>query len=198
MRLYELKKPKEITQVRDFIKSKEQANWKIGSWEWTPYVKELLAAHDFEPVGSGSRASVYMHPTYNFALKVFEPDSGYVKWFEFSKRNQDNPFCPKLRGKIVTIVKGEVFAARIEKLQDIPTIYEELNEQSQLLLEYWNDWPDDFHNIQTGNKYLDPIFKLFGTYYRYLDFGSNNIMRRGNQAVIIDPFFGGRKKLKKR
>lgn len=80
--------------------------------------------------------------------------------------------------------------------------YEELNEQSQLLIGYWNTYgARKFHEadrIKTGNKYLDPIFKLFQKYNRYLDLGPANIMRRGDQAVIIDPFFGGRKKLKKR
>ena len=196
MRLHELKKPKEIDLLRNYKQNTVVDPRSLKTW--AGYARELLEPHDFEAIGAGAFGTVYMHPTYPFALKVFRKDSGFTRWFKFAKQNQSNPFVPKLKGQIVTILKGEIYASRMEKLEQIPNNKhgwpdpDYLNEASQVFLKYYNHFKAEYKNNPpvTGNEDMDSIFQIFSRNKGRLDLGWMNIMKRGDQLVVIDPFYG--------
>ena len=191
MRLHELKKPKEIDLLRSYHQNAMIDNWR-------DYANELLGPHGFKSVGVGYYGTVYVHPTYPFALKVFRKDSGFTEWFRFAKQNQSNPFVPKLKGQLVTILKGYIYAVRMEKLERPPNKFgrvdqNQLNEQSILFMKYFNYFnkrglPKDLPII--GDENIDSIFQIFSDNKDKLDLGPNNIMVRGDQIVVTDPLAG--------
>jgi hypothetical protein len=141
-------------------------------------------------IGNGTYAAVYENPKFDYVLKIFtHEDVGYKQYLSYVMSNQSNPFVPKLRGKLVKL-SSTAYAVRMEQLQPIE---------------------DD--SIFT--KYIDPTSKHMGTVIRKVFAKSNhpflkknfpqlydmtrqpfnlndietenNIMRRGNTIVVIDP-----------
>ena len=129
MKINELHKPKEINQLRDIWNYEYQrAKEKEPNMPFDDFIKasasrnirndivELLGKYGFEKVGEGLYGQVFINPNHDYALKVFRGDSGYVKWIDFCRNHQDNPYIPKIKGKIIKITPN-IFAIRMEKLE---------------------------------------------------------------------------------
>ena len=191
MRLSELYKPKEINSFR-----KEYNN---DRFQWIYKAMAALKQYGFNYAGQGSFATVAINDNYPFALKLFREDAGYIKWLDFCKKNQNNPFIPKTRGKVIRVIKAtqknsrDIYAIRIEKLNNYFTERNE-TELNSLFLKYVYEARRNkkLGKIgSSGNKFVDDIVDEFTKNFKLLDLTYSNIMRRNNsQIVIIDPYFG--------
>ena len=185
--LTELKKPKDIDKFRKFYQELEQGT---ANSSWRYYVNKVLAEYGFKQIGKGSFASVYSNPKYPYVLKVFRKDDGYVKWFNFCRQHQGNPLIPIIRGKVVKITEM-FFAVRLEKLRSYNgfSMREPHNKLNKLFADKIDNKQQDDLEL-TGNKYIDPIIKVFLEHEGYIDLHAANLMKRQDgQIVIIDPFF---------
>ena len=195
MRLLELHKPAEISAFRTQKKY----------WRDEDLIYDTMAKYGFRFAGEGASAHVFIHDSYPYALKIFNKDNAYVSWFNFCRENQDNPFVPKIRGKVLKIKNG-VYACRVEKLDNWNFSKISLNDASKIFLDalkkgvFVHRRTDeiDFSKYIGLDKNLDKVLKFF---YKtlsmpvndfrndvVLDLHHNNFMLRGNQIVIIDPF----------
>ena len=195
--LNELHKPEEITQFRQEYKSRfgqetnprELAVRTHSKRDDLTYIKnvpdKLLRKYGFERTGQGHAAVVYTHPEYPYVLKLFQKDDGYITWYNFCKKNQDNPYIPKFRGNLVKITPGW-YAARIEKLQ--PANIEQFSK-----IQPYIDKEMSIQALDQPEELKPYIKKIRDFLYRedrlglVIDLPVDNIMMRSNQIVIIDP-----------
>ena len=150
----------------------------------------LMAMHDFHPIGAGGFATVYENDEYPFVLKVYVDSSsdrpGYKQWIDWCRNNQHNPFVPKIKGKTIRIVES-IYATRLEKLY--PIVGDSIPDKLRKMYKGWR-----FERIAASD--LDPnlleIFKFFSVgKVNFPDFQNANIMKRQDgQIVIIDPLIG--------
>ena len=194
MRLAELYKPKEID---DFRKEIDNQGW---DYEELPnLIDDKMKANGFEYAGEGSFSYIYMNPKYPFVLKVFADDFNYIRWFKFSKANQNNPFIPGIRGSVIQVIKNEsIYAVRLEKLKHYDGGHTGLNPDSIFFVDVMEDIRISvlmkeklkFNKYLGKNDYIDVIIhELAAAPKEYLDIHEGNIMLRGNQAVLIDPYY---------
>ena len=181
MRLTELNKPREIDTIRKTWQNSDKIDKdvKVSQTQAT----QMLQKYGFQVAGKGKFGSVFISPDYPFALKVFRKDHGYIGWLQFCRENQENPWVPKLKGKMVRIT-SDIFAARIEKLAPLeksPQNYEIIEELQDLLNYKDEDTEDpDLHIIM--NFFDDLGVGIF------VDIHIENVMKRTNgQWVLVDP-----------
>lgn len=166
--LSELSKPAEIAKFKGATASIQVVDAREQKWQMT--LPELMNKFGFKLLGAGKYASVYGNDKYPYVIKVFMRDTAYLKWLAFAKQNQNNPWVPKIRGKVVRI--GPTFmAVRLERL-------ETGGKSSDL---YDADARGE-HDAVTVANFLESNAKL-------LDLHDGNVMKRGNQTVIVDPFY---------
>lgn len=162
-----LQKPSEVMAFRKAVAHVNAVDARVNEWRGT--LKQLMAKFGFKPVGEGNYGAVFENPQYPYIIKVFMKDTAYLKWLDFAKRHQNNPFVPKIKGKVTRI--GPYFmAVRLEKLSPAP-----------FKMKYWDDDEKDPNVIEVKN-FLDQNTKL-------LDMHLGNLMARGSQPVLIDPFY---------
>ena len=186
MRLDELHKPKEIRKFRT-----QYHNHKYNSaGDPIHTAREMLAKYGFEEIGSGGFGYVFANEKYPYVLKLFFRDSAYLKWFNFCRENQDNPYVPQIKGKYMRVVPNEeVYAVRMERLKPteffIP--YQKLERQIGKRYEILYGGGE----LDSDDPYLDSIVTfLYEGVNFMLDLHRNNVMQRENgQLVIIDPVF---------
>ena len=198
MRLHELHKPKEIDQFRQ----KYDAGgpyFNSDQYNLQDAIADKMLAHGFSYAGEGSFSTVFVNPDYPFALKIFVDDQQYIRWFNFCKQHQNNPFVPKLRGRVVRVIPDAgVYAARIEKLEEYEG--EDVNPDSQffisMLMKVYDKTSSSFskkikwEKFTGYNDHIDTIIaELSSAPRRTLDTHEGNIMLRGDQAVLIDPYY---------
>jgi hypothetical protein len=172
--LAELYKPKDLANFKKDIKPFTKVDSRDSSWAMK--LPEYFAKYGFEFLGSGKYGSVFGNPRYPFIIKVFMKDAAYMKWIEFCNRNKNNPYCPKFKGKVIKI-SDNFFAIRVEKLT--PTVSSAYKEFSLALKTGEADYDKD---LKTVVDFLNDNKSL-------LDMHSENVMMRGNQLVVIDPFY---------
>lgn len=172
--LAELRNPKEIASFRKDIKDIKGIDTRDRSWadNLSDYFKE----HGFKLLGSGKYANVYGNDSYPFVLKVFMKDSAFFKWMLFCAQNKNNPYCPKFKGKVVTL-SDNFFAIRVEKLT--PVSYDEYQKLDDILS----------GRIPPKDEHLEKIMAYLNANKNILDMHSENAMMRGKQIVIVDPFY---------
>jgi hypothetical protein len=141
--------------------------------KWHPTLREIMTKYGFSLLGAGIYGAVFGKSGYPYVIKVFRKDVAYMKWIQFALKHQDNPYIPRIRGKVVRI--GSTFMAiRLEKLTesspnlDTSTLY---------------DAADD------GDEYALQVVDFLEQNNKLLDLHAGNVMMRGNQMVVIDPFF---------
>ena len=203
MKITELYKPKEITKFRDQMKGVEPNKRRS---KFRSPVRIILNKYGWKLAGKGYFGSVFIHPDYEYALKVFAEDSGYMKWLKFSKENQDNPYVPKLKGKVIKITDG-IYAARIEKLSDnrgklfrhpvvmaaiklnqiIQNDYRRGKQKKDVQEDFWEILPQ---SIWEDGYDIEEILDFFFTHANDIDLHLGNWMYREEtgEPVIIDPF----------
>lgn len=138
--------------------------------EWRGKLDPAFSKYGFKLIGEGKYGAVYENPKYSFIIKVFMRDTAYLKWLNFAKQNQDNPWVPKIRGKVVRL--GSLFmAVRLEKLTP-------------------GGSSDDVYTADDeGNKAATKVVDFLEANSKLLDLHSGNVMKRGHQTVIVDPLY---------
>lgn len=163
-----LRKPAEISRFRQAVSGIKNVDNRQHGWRGSAV--ELLEKYGFHPVGSGKYGEVFVNRSYPFVIKLFMKDTAYLLWLNFCKMHPNNPYCPKIRGKVVRL--GDNFmAVRLEKLEN-------------------GGNPDQIYNMaQRGDKDAIEIVNFLNKYQNLLDMHSGNVMMRGDQLVITDPFY---------
>ena len=165
---------------------------------------DFLSKYGFNQVGSGVFGTVFINPKYPYALKVFYADNAYLSWLKFCKRNQDNPYIPKLRKNFIRVIptSNSIYAVRMEKLSEV----KDLKQMKDMLLELegmitsnanknssmithrkkYDEWvKDKDKNLLEIAEFL---YNNDGVLFSKIDLHPGNIMQRDNgQLVIIDP-----------
>ena len=173
----ELKKPAEINKFKSDAAGLTGVDTRDNSWRMN--LNDYMQQHGFSKYGSGKYASVYGNPEYPYAIKIFQKDSAYFRWLKFSLENRNNPYVPKIKGKVIRITPL-VFAIRLEKLSPGG-----MNDEFEQEYESWLSDP----NYKTSDPNLQQVFDFFEINRKLMDLHSQNYMMRGNQVVIIDPFY---------
>ena len=175
--IQELRKPTEIDAFKKSVKKFDKVDVRDQSWSST--LPQAMKKFGFSLLGSGKYASVFGHPKYDYVLKVFMKDSAYLKWIEFVQKNKGNPYVPKVRGKVIKITPL-FYAIRLEKLERYKTGGQFMKDFSA-----WQANP----SFKSDDKNIQDILDYFATHKKLLDLHGENMMMRGNQLVIIDPFY---------
>lgn len=178
--LDELRKPKELSQFRKGVAHINKVDTRDQSWQYS--LPELMAAHGFNKLGSGKYASVYKNPKYPYVLKVFMKDAAYFKWLEFVLKNRNNPYVPRIKGKVVKI-NDMFYAVRMEPLKPAGVAY-----RADEFMQHFKKWERNTSH-RSGDRDIDDILKYFSKHKKLLDLHGENVMMRGKQLVIIDPFY---------
>lgn len=175
--ILELNKPKELSKLRKDISYVDSVDTRDNSWMRT--VGSVFKDKGFDLLGSGNYGSVFGHKKYPYVLKIFMKDSAYLRWIKFAMDNKNNPYVPKIRGKVVKITPM-IYAIRLEKLT--PGSF------SGPFAEAYRQWQSD-PNYVSDDKNIQDILDYFQKNKKLLDLHSDNVMMRGNQMVVIDPFY---------
>lgn len=175
--LSELYKPAELEKLRKDLSYVKDVDTRDTSWMNT--VGGVLKANVFTKLGSGKYGSVFSHPKYPYVLKIFMKDSAYLRWIKFAMDNKNNPYVPKIRGKVVKITPM-IYAIRLEKLT--PGSF------TGPFADAYRKWQKD-KNYKSDDKNIQEVLDYFGKNKNLLDLHGENIMMRGNQLVVIDPFY---------
>ncbi len=176
--------------ARDIARTAGKQWTRIQSQDST--VMDKLEQHGFTLLGSpGVSGTVFAKEGYPYVLKVFGFDEGYKVWFNFCKKNQSNPYVPKIKGGLLKLANN-VFGVRLEPLEYKSdaiqsTLWKELrgiimSDMTSIdpgYYDYWVDDPQLFEVIEAIKQ-----MKANG---RTLDIHEGNIMWRGDHPVIIDP-----------
>ena len=183
-------KPKGLDDVRHHA-AKQLTNYE----DWMDVVESFFKKYGFTTSGAGSFGYVAIKEDYPYALKVFRKDMGYLTWYDFCKKNQDNPFVPKIRGKLIKMVH-DIFYVRLEKLEEFDIDEPITSKINQLFINlifydiHIGKKRQDLTPIaRSGNKYIDDIVEELLKNRRMLDIKVDNIMqRKDGTPVLIDPY----------
>ena len=154
-----------------------------------------LAELGWTLIGHGQFSLVYGNPKFNYVLKIFTQDTpGSIEWLEYVVANQNNPFLPRVHGKMWRI-SHTAYAIRMERLMPFksktdpvfakyidPELqsrhWEEIfvEENTEFLEANWPDLASAFETILDLSQYNGDD-----------DLNLSNIMKRGNSLVITDP-----------
>lgn len=176
--LSELSKPDAVGHLRTHVATVTKIDSRNGGW--TTGVARILKPYGFHRVGSGKYGSVFVNPDYPYALKIFMKDSAYLRWIVFAKKNSSNPYVPQVRGKVVKITPV-IYAIRIEKLS--PVKHSAVNE----FMAAYSAWKRN--GVAPRDPALAAVFEDFKKNEKLLDIHGENLMMRGNQLVVIDPYY---------
>jgi len=176
--LAELNKPKELDQLRKTL-SKTVTSVDSRNDKWTGSITDVMKAYDFKKLGSGKYGSVYGNAKYPYVIKVFMKDSAYIRWIKFCMSNQDNKYIPKIKGKVIKLTPF-VYAIRLEKLT--PT------SMSGPFNSAYSKWMAD-SSYRDSDSDINDILDNFTENKKLLDLHSENVMARGKQLVVIDPYY---------
>ncbi len=180
--------------------------------QWQGSAIEFARSKGFTPIGSGGFANVFKSPKYPFVIKVFDSrDRGYQDWLKFCMSNQNNPYVPKVRGKIVR-AGSTMCVIRLEPLtafeNDDTTALVVLRNLVSNFKEMWADdtWPKIINGFKCNEDFVEPLNELIGRYYiddeylrdvceyinrllkggASLDMKKQNFLMRGRQLVFTD------------
>lgn len=184
-----LKKPSEIDDFRKKYRevgseiTKSSADTKPN---WMHDLILFLQKYKFKPIGYGAAAGVFQSPNYPFVLKVFRKDDAYVKWAQFAISNQDNPYVPKIKGRVVKITDA-FFAIRLEPLN--PIDYDNYHEIDDAI-GFHMDYVYDGTTPETADPHLLKIAEFLVQYEKALDLHKGNYMQRPDGSpVVVDPLY---------
>lgn len=197
MRLQELQQtPKDLTAWRKDGKAE---------YNWHNDLDDLLSKYGYKGIGKGGRGSVYMNPNTKKVLKVFSRDSQYIKWIEFAKQHQTNPWVPKFRSNLIPLKKqgnatrtnnepSDIYGIALEQLTPMPSD-SELPFIIVVLLNNYKD-PDwnpsvtsyfkEFKQLLADPQFME-VAEFLSQHPDHVDLATSNLMLRGNQVVITDP-----------
>lgn len=170
-----LESHKPIMTFRSFVKDIDKVDKRT---KWRDSINKLMSDHGFQIGGSGNYGSVFIHRNLPYIVKIFMKDTAYLHWLSFCFANQHNPYVPKIRGKVAKLT-GTFFAIRMERLTQNEYAAKTFSAKLDRLLDLG----------PTGDVDLDSIVDVMKRHRPLLDIGDWNIMLRGKQPVLIDPFY---------
>lgn len=182
--------------------------------------KELLNAKGFIPLGSGQSAIVFKGKSTNTVLKIFVPDRCYVDFLKFIAKHPNKHF-PKVK-KLVKFkapaLKG-LYGIKLEPLKPLSLLeynkdigfhcfcltvgmaYSsifDLNASFNIAMKYYknNEYITRAGEWEKENVELAKAIRLLSTRMNKNkcrnDLKASNIMKRGNDWVITDPYWTGK------
>lgn len=138
-------------------------------------------------IGSGYYAQVYARPEDNYVIKIFREDPGYARFLQFIKTQANNPYVPKLKGKIINL-PNKYSLVRLEKLSRI-----DIDLFKKIEFAAFN--PYDTELVSEINEKYPGLLKFIESLLDQtrggriaFDLHRGNMMMRGDTPVIIDPF----------
>lgn len=145
--------------------------------KWQRFVRDYYESLGAKYLGAGKYAVVFSMYCFGMkkeiVIKVFMKDAAYFRWLNFAVLNQHNPYVPQIYGKIVQLT-DLFYYVEMEKLD--PASYDEIN----VLYEEMED---------EQNGFVQDVAAEFDKNDWLLDLHSENIMLRGTQVVVIDPYY---------
>lgn len=175
--LQELSKPKELGQFKKAVSGITSVDSRSQAWQGT--LPQLMKKFGFSQLGSGKYGAVFGNPSYPYVIKVFMKDSAYMRWISFVMKNKDNPYVPKIKGKVLKITPI-FYAIRLEKLKPFAGSGP-----------FWNEyrkWSSD-NNYRSEDPHVQEILGYFKQNKRLIDLHGDNMMMRGTTDIVIDPFY---------
>lgn len=168
--------PAPVVTFRNFVKKYNDVDNRTKH-EWDMTLTDLMAGYGFNALGRGKYASVYGHPSYQYVIKVFMKDAAYLRWLNFCMGHPNNPYCTKVRGRVVRI-DHNFMAVRLEKL----TEYRGYDSPDAILYHASEDLEEP--NAKQVVDFLE-------SNYRLLDLHDGNFMTRPSDGhlVVVDPFY---------
>jgi hypothetical protein len=210
MKLIELQGYKEHPAYQA-VKSLDQSPKKV--WDRTTSynpvsmktIEDELGKLGWAVAGNGFFATVFIHPSKDYVLKIFYKDSGYKVYAKIIAAYQHNPHVPQLRGKLHMLAK-DVYVIRMERLQPLS------REHDPILKQYTPPYPSDSSSYgwRFGGKAGPCVEDVFSDDNREFladhwpdlydlmnvisskapawdDMHSLNVMKRGKILVVTDP-----------
>ena len=171
-------KPAELEKFRKDVKNVKSVDSRDNSWSRN--LKDYMSNYGFKLLGAGKYASVYGKPSYDYVIKVFMKDSAYLKWIKFAKDHQDNPYMPRVKGKVLKI-SDYIYAIRLEKLTTGDYT------KTKFFKEY-STWQKD-NSYVSSDENIQEVLVEFGKNKKLIDIHGENVMFRGEQLVIIDAYY---------
>lgn len=161
-------------------------------------------------LGKGGFAQVFQHPTMpNVAVKLLvEQDPGYERYLKYCEtKGKSNPYCPK----ILQVVKAEkifddtwdpdmvlVFMEKLTPItqQEFNTFHQYASSLANLPIMHSNNLCDSrtWHLLSKQKEDLPlaalakALYVMYASDQEDFDLHKANIMKRGHQLVITDPF----------
>ena len=194
--------PKELRNFQKTYKNrvvKKSTMWAKDS----PIFKDVtlqLKRYGYHKIGGGAYGLVFISERHPYALKVFYNDPAYINWLEYCKKNQDNPYIPKIKGKYIRVIpEKEVYAVRMEKLE--PCNLDKYAEFNKVVSRKVYEYDDHTYYIVHGSlkeptmpiddhlqEVLNFLLNIRQKNKHTVDLHHNNIMQRLNgQLVVVDP-----------
>ena len=154
-------------------------------------VVELMKQNGWDTLGWGSFAYVFGNNSKPYVIKIFVNDDAYAGFVKYTMKNQNNPFLPKIRGKLIRF-SDHVRGVRLERLKPVVDSnqlkkYLPKEDGEVIPSEYMFD--DEYlPYIEKKHPQLAQIYHdLTAMGYDGWDLREANLMLRGKQLVIIDP-----------
>jgi hypothetical protein len=107
-------------------------------------------------------------------------DAAYQRWLDFALKNKNNPYVPKIRGKVVKIT-DVIYAIRMEKLTPYTS-------NSDPFMSEYSEWKKN-KNYKSNDSNIQSVLDHFAKNKSLLDLHGENMMMRNKQLVIIDPYY---------
>lgn len=163
-------------------------------------IEDELGKLGWAVAGNGFFATVFIHPSKDYVLKIFYKDSGYKIYAKIIAAYQHNAHVPKLRGKLHMLAK-DVYVIRMERLQPLA------REHDPILKQYADPYLDPLMGgtagpcvedvFSSGNREFladrwPDLYDLMNVISskspsNWDDMHSLNVMKRGKILVITDP-----------
>jgi hypothetical protein len=179
-----------------------EARTRLQAESYGDYIRRLINDLDLTHVGQGAFGHVIQHPTFtNVVVKIFRKDRHYMAFVRECEKQPHNPWLPKIAGISKLQLEGSsgAHAVFLEKLRPISSA--ELSRfKTGLVSEYglrydprdpnrkWFDLPSWGRLSKQEAGGLEDFANLATSNYQRLDLHVGNIMKRGSQIVISDPF----------
>lgn len=158
------------------------------------YMKEL----GFEYINKGKYGAVFDKPGADYVVKIIKDDSCYLDFVRYCKDNQNNPHLPKIKGNIIKL-GHRGYLVRLEKLTPLsPAEFKETG-----IFEFLRKYEDKFwmspDERKLASDFEEQNKKMANTLIElkertpmdcHFDLHEDNVMKRGNTYVIIDPYSG--------
>lgn len=217
--LYKYRKQGEIMKITELTGYRNNPiyqlalkSFSIGNFESNMknagYAKHML--------GSGLYGVVFEKPNTNFVYKLFDAhDDGYLKFLKFVLKNQNNKHVPKVMGQPIRLdfdnrgsgkgVNINAYIVKLERLEETNLSNPHHAEQYKLVMGIISSLEKIRLNdpMRSGAmNYLNKIETQYPDLVNILedindlspsemDMHSGNVMMRGNDIVITDPYAGG-------